>query len=169
MISHSPMRKRLNCVVLLAGLLASACGESVPADSACRQLVYENGGVPRAQYLPCAGEMIAALDELAPQADAAFNGDSEARSKGRATLRHLQALMSAAGGRDLLERWDDSALTSLNVSINNAVTHYEAFYMVRILDEPHQFAAQTREAARVELVNAVRRSEEAGALYRRLR
>jgi hypothetical protein len=119
--------------------------------------------------MPCAGEMIAALDELVPQAEAAFNGDSEARSKGRATLRRLEALMNAAGGRNLLERWDDRALTSLNVTINNAVTHYEAFYMVRILDEPHEFAAKTREAAEAELRSAVRRSEEASARYRRLR
>ena len=113
--------------------------------------------------------MIAALDELVPQAEAASRNDSEARSKGQATLRRLQALMSAAGGRNLLERWDDKGLTDLNLSINNAATHYEAFYMVRILDEPHQFAAQTREAARVELRGAVRRSEEASTLYRRLR
>jgi len=81
----------------------------------------------------------------------------------------VNALMKAAGGRNLLERWQDRALTDLNVRINNAVTHYEAFYMVRILDEPNQFAAQSREAAAAELDGAARRHEEARSLYRRLR
>ena len=126
--------------LLLAGLFSAACSNGVAATSACRNLAYDDGGVPRAQYLPCAGETIAALDELVPQAEAASRNDS--------------------GGA--VERVGD-------ISINNAATHYEAFYMVRILDEPHQFAAQTREAARVELRSAVRRSEEASTLYRRLR
>jgi len=78
-------------------------------------------------------------------------------------------LLRAAGGRNLLERWQDRALTDLNLKINNAVTHYDAFYMSRILEEPNQFAAQTREAAQVELRAAVRRHEEARGYYRRLR
>jgi hypothetical protein len=74
--------------------------------------------------------------------------------------------MDAAGGRNLLERWDDRALTDLNVKISNAVTHYEAFYMVRVTED--QFAAQTREAAAVELRAASQRYGEARSSYRRL-
>ncbi len=74
--------------------------------------------------------------------------------------------MRAAGGRNLLERWSDRALTDLNVSISNAVTKYEAFYMVRVTED--QFAAQTRAAAAAELQGASRRYEEARSSYRRL-
>ena len=76
--------------------------------------------------------------------------------------------MNAAGGRNLLERWQDGALMHLNMTISNAVTHYEAFYMVRILEEPNRFAAQTRQAAEVELRAAIQRHEEARNSYRRL-
>jgi hypothetical protein len=37
-----------------------ACGGDVPADSACTKLVYKEDGVSRGEYLPCAGEMMAA-------------------------------------------------------------------------------------------------------------
>lgn len=77
--------------------------------------------------------------------------------------------MKAAGGRNLLERWRDTTLTDLNLDIHNAVTKYQAFYMVRILDPPHPYAAKTREAAESELSGATRRYEEARSLYRRLR
>ncbi len=72
--------------LMLSMLFATACGGDVPSDSACGKLVYTDAGVARADYLPCAGEMIAALDELAPQATAALGGDGQARSDGQATL-----------------------------------------------------------------------------------
>jgi hypothetical protein len=112
---------------------------------------------------------VAVLDELEPRTRAAFTGDSKARTEGEASLRQLQSLMRVAGGRNLLERWNDRALTNLNVDINNAVTHYQAFYLVRILDDSHPYAAQSRSAAEAELTGASRRSEEARNLYRRLR
>lgn len=155
--------------VCLSAAFAAGCSEAVPDNSACRNLVYTETGVSRKAYLPCAGEMIAALDELAPQAQAASRGDQKARSDGQSTLRKLQALMTAAGGRKLLDRWSDTALTDLNLDISNAVTKYQAFYMVRILEPPNPYAAKTREAAESELSGATRRYEEARGLYRRLR
>jgi hypothetical protein len=156
-------------LVCLAATAAMACGEMVAESSACRNLVYKDGEVPRAQYLPCAGEMVSALEELDRQTEAAFNGDQQARSDGQSTLRRMIGLMKAAGGRQLLERWDDRALMDLNVDIHNAVTHYQAFYMVRILEEPNQFAATSREAARNEFIGGRRRFNEASQLYRRLK
>jgi hypothetical protein len=161
-------RVRYPLALCLIPIMFAACGSEVPSDSGCRNLVYKEDGLSRAEYLPCAGEIVAALDELEQQSQAASRGDGKARSDGRATLSRIRALMNAAGGRNLLERWQDGALTHLNVTINNAVTHYEAFYMVRILEEPNQFAAQTREAAEIELRAAVRRHEEARSSYRRL-
>ena len=148
--------------------LVCACSPSVPSDSGCRNLVYKEAGLSRSEYLPCAGEIVAALDELEQQSEAASRGDRQARSDGRATLSRVRALMNAAGGRNLLERWQDRALTTLNVGINNAVTHYEAFYMVRVLEEPNQFAAETREAAETELRAAIREHGEVRSTYRRL-
>ena len=120
----------------------------------------------RSEYLPCAGEIVAALDDVAQQSQAAARGDKEARSNGQAALKRVNALMKAAGGRNLRARWNDRALTDLNAKINNAVTHYEAFYTVRVTDD--QFAAKTREAAANELRAASLRYEEARSSYRRL-
>jgi hypothetical protein len=156
--------------LLMVGGLAIACGESVAASSACRNLVYDGDqGVARKEYLPCAGEMMAVLDELDAQTAAAFKGDSGARAEGQASLRKVKGLMQAAGGRKLLDRWRDRALMDLNVDINNAVTHYQAFYMVRIIDEPDSRAALTRQAAEAELNGAQRRYNEARGSYRGLR
>lgn len=153
----------------LSAAFAAGCSEALADNSACRDLVYTDAGVSRKDYLPCAGEMVAALDELAPQTQAALRGDQKARSDGQVTLRRLQALMHAAGGRKLLERWKDTTLTDLNLDISNAVTKYQAFYMIRIVDPPQPYAATTREAAEAELTGATRRYEEARSLYRRLK
>jgi len=169
MFMHTLAYQRRRAIALCAiPIIVAACGSDVPSDSGCRNLVYKEQGLSRSEYLPWAGEIVAALDELARQSEAASRGDNQARSEGRATLRRVNALMKAAGGRNLLERWDDRALTDLNLKISNAVTHYEAFYMVRVSEEPDQFAAQTREAAATELRAATRRSGEAQSFYRRL-
>jgi hypothetical protein len=57
---------------------------------------------------------------------------------------------------------------SLNVQINNAVTKYDAFYMIRILEEPNPYAAQSREAAASELRGAQSAYADAQQIYRRL-
>jgi hypothetical protein len=148
---------------------AAGCAANVPAASACRNLTYTKAGLSRSEYLPCAGEMIAALDDVAVQSNAAFKGEQDARSKGQASLGKAKALFSQAGGRNLLERWDDRGLMDLNVTINNAITGYSAFYMVRIKEEPAPCAAETRSAAQSELQKASRRYDEARAQYSRLR
>jgi hypothetical protein len=165
---HILARRRHVFIVALISAATIGCGSGsgVPSDSACRNLAHKEQGLSRSEYLPCAGEIVTALDDLAQQSQAASRGDDGARSSGRAALRRVNALMDAAGGRNLLERWDDRALTDLNLKISNAVTHYEAFYMVRITND--QFAAQTREAAAVELRAASRRYDEARSSYRRL-
>jgi hypothetical protein len=163
------IRRILEAVIGCAAIAsAAACTQVVAESSACRKLEYKDGSVARAQYLPCAAEMIAVLDELERQTKAALDGDRQARSDGQASLRQVIALMNAAGGRQLLERWDDRSLTSLNVTINNAVTHYQAFYMVRILDDASEFAKKSRAAATAEYEGANRRYEEAARLFRRL-
>lgn len=154
---------------LLLLTLSSACSEGVPASSACRNLVYKEEGLSRTEYLPCATEMMTALDEVAAHTKSAASGDEHARSDGQDALARLRALMNAAGGRNLLERWRDTRLTALNLDISNAVTSYTAFYMVRVLDEPSPYAAQSRKAADDEFRHATQSYADARSAYRRIR
>ena len=160
-----------NRLVLVLGFWAAlaGCGTDIASDSACRKLDYQDSGPTRVQYLPCAGEMVAVMDELDPQIRAALNGDQEARNSGQKNVRRLRALMNAAGGRKLLERWSDAALTDFNVDVNNAITHYDEFYMIRILDSSSQFAAKSRDAAQNAASAASRRYEDARRSYRQLK
>ena len=165
MLAHT----RYPLILCVISATLSACsGGSVPSDSGCRNLVYKESGLSRDEYLPCASEIVVALEEVARLSDLASRGDRQARADGRATLSKVNALMREAGGRNLLERWDDRALTDLNVRISNSVTHFDAFYMVRVLDEPDPYAATTREAADSELRAAIRNQREALSYYRRL-
>jgi hypothetical protein len=163
------MPRRQTWTAVLFSIVCASCSDAVPASSACRNLVYKEGGLSRAEYLPCADEMMAALDDLSVQTKAASSGDRQARSNGRAALARLTGLMNAAGGRNLLERWSDRPLTELNLDISNAVTSYTAFYMVRVLEEPHPYAAQSRRAADSEFGKATQSYADARAVYRRLR
>jgi hypothetical protein len=113
--------------------------------------------------------MVAVLEQLDSQVPAALKGDRQARSLVQAQVQELRALMNAAGGRKLLERWRDSGLTDFNMAVNNAITHYEAFSLVRIPDDTNPYAGQAREAARNEADAARRRGDEARRLYRRLK
>lgn len=162
--------RRLMLIALGSAAIGSApaCTSVVADTSACRNLEYANGGVERAKYRPCAAEMMTVLDDLDRQSKAALGGDAQARSEGQASLRRVMALMSAAGGRQLLERWPDRTLTDFNVTVSNAVTKYQAFYMIRILDAGSQFAKESRDAASAEYDGASRRYEEAKRLLRRI-
>ena len=160
------------CVLVLGcwvALVAGCAASGVPSNSACRDLEYDKAGPSRAQFLPCAGEMVAVLEELDPQVQAAASGDPQARSKGQDSVRRLRALMNAAGGRKLLERWNDESLMDFNLDINNAMTHYEAFYMVRIVDGTSPTATHSQDAARAEANAASRRADEAINVYRGLK
>src|SRR6266571_5421559 len=77
-ISRSQMTLPSLCLGTI--LVVASCGGDVTAASACRNLVYKDFGLTRAEYLPCAGEIIAALDELGPQSEKALRGDERARA-----------------------------------------------------------------------------------------
>ena len=163
-------RARLAVSAAVLSLAAAACGvaaDSVPETSACRNLTYDKKGPTRAAYLPCAGEILAAVEVLDGHTQAALNGDAGRRREGRAALGRVTGLMVSAGGRELLERWNDRILTDINMDVHNAVTHYSAFYMLPIKSEPHPFAAKTREAANAEMLGARRNYLSARSNYRR--
>ena len=138
-------------VCLISIILCGLRRRHVPSDSGCRNLVYKEEGLSRSEYLPCAREIVAALDELARLSDLASRGDEQARSDGRASCAARHALMKSAGGRNLLERWDDRALTDLNMKISNAVTHFDAFYMVRVRKSPTSLRRRHAKPLRSEL------------------
>jgi hypothetical protein len=95
------------------------------------------------------------------------SGDEGARSEAGDSLRELRGLLKKAGWRNMLERWDDRALTSLNVDIWNAFNHHEACMMVagQLFGRDEKY----RDAARSEC-RAYRSSyDDASRTYRRLR
>jgi hypothetical protein len=160
-----------SALVLVLTLMAAACGALAAKPSACDGLVYKKGGPSRAEYLPCAGEMMAILDRLAPQIDKMIGGDDGVRSEASAGVNELRSLLKKAGGRNLLERWDDSALTSLNVDIWNTFTHHEACMMVagQLFGRPPLGDEKNREPARSECRAYRGPYEDANREYRRLR
>ena len=156
-------------VLVLALPMTAGCEASKP--TACDGLVYKDSGLTRAEYLPCAGEMIATLDRLAPQIENMLTGDEKARTAAQSTVRELRGLMKKAGWRDMLERWDDRALTSLNSDIWNAFNHHEACMMVagQLFSLGPLGDEKMREPARSEC-RAYRSSyQDASRAYRRLR
>ena len=69
------------------------------------------------------------LDRLRPDLEAVVKGDKSARSRARDEYGELSKLVKAAGGRNLVERWGDEELNSMNVRIWNAYTSYGAVLM----------------------------------------
>jgi hypothetical protein len=122
-----PMRSLLSsahglalCSILVVG--STGCADGVSNDSKCRNLAYKEGGLSRAEYLPCAGEIVAALEVVDQNTSKALDGDGQARSEGQAALGRARGLMRAAGGRNLLERWQDQALTDMKCSTSHIHT-----------------------------------------------
>ena len=169
--SHARIAARSRSIVMWAASLslAAACGAG--QKTACDGLVYKKVGLTRAEYLPCAGEMMGTLDRLSPQIEGMLSGDEHARAEARDSVRELRNLLKKAGWRDLLERWEDRALTSLNVDIWNAFNHHEACMMVagQLFGRPPLGDEKMREPARSEC-RAYRQSyRDARSEYHRLR
>jgi hypothetical protein len=93
--------------------------------TACDNLVYKEGGLTRSAFLPCAAEMIATMDKMDAHMDAVLKGDKRGREEARAQYNELAELIKKAGGRNLVERWQDESLNRLNVNIWNAYTSYQ--------------------------------------------
>ena len=122
--------------------------------SACDSLVYKEEGLTRSEFLPCAGEMLAIMDKLDTEMDTVLKGDKGARVRASRYYGELGDRMRKAGGRNLLERWQDESLNRLNVCIWNAYTGYQGAMQL-----PNDVDA-----------NAARRSkEEARNIYESLR
>jgi hypothetical protein len=94
------------------------------------------------------------MDKLDAHMDGVLKGDKRARAEAGVQYNELGDLIKKAGGRDLVEGWQDESLTRLNVRIWNAYTSYQG-----VLLFPNDVDA-----------NAARRSmEEARGIYESLR
>src|SRR6267154_2899547 len=76
-------------MMLLSIPLSVACGVVAGEKTPCDGLVYKKFGLTRAEYLPCAGEMLATLERLRPQVDAMLAGDKQARAEAVDTFGQL--------------------------------------------------------------------------------
>ncbi len=114
---------------------------------------------------------MATLDRLAPQVENMLSGDEQARSDARDTVRELRGLLKGAGWRDMLEPWDDRALTSLNVEIWNAYNHHQTCMMVagQLFGRAPLGDEKNREPARAECRTYRPSYQDANSAYRRLR
>jgi hypothetical protein len=165
-------KSEVSAFILTFTLITTGCtvgaADPVPQNSTCRNLSYADAGPSRGTYLPCAGEMLQALETLDSLTVPVLNGEAGKRAEGRGELRRIIALMQAAGGMKILERWEDQQLTHLNVDIHNAVVHYQTFYMLPIRKPPHPFAEKTREAAAAEALRGAQNYRSARMAYQQL-
>lgn len=137
--------------VVLSGVFLSGCEKLEQEKSACDGLVYKEYGLAREEYLPCAGEMIARLEEATLHLKATLEGDKEARARGVKALRKVAALMKAAGGHQkLLGGWEDRSLNNLNIAIYNTYNAYDAVLRVTMMgsDSPRLAAGAKRDFER---------------------
>ena len=149
--------KILLCAVALtvAAVCSVGCSDTVQATSACSN-VENNTSVTRNDFLPCASELIAALEDLVPVTQASMKGSKQARLDGEAGLRHLMPMLEQAGGDRLLVRSSDADLSDLRAEIHNTLTKYRAFYALTIPPDYHPLAGKARFEAQRELDGAAR-------------
>ena len=167
----TPVRALLRFAAMALLPVATGCTAFAGPPSACDGLVYEQSGLTRKQYLPCAGEMIAKLDVLDGQVDSMLDGEEASRAEALASVRDLRKLLDKAGGQDLLERWDDRSLTNLNVDIWNAFTSHEACMMVagQLFGKAPLGDEKYRDAARSQCTAYRQAYRDASGAYRYLR
>lgn len=163
------MKIGLCAVALCVAAVASVgCNDTVQATTACSNVENNTRSVARAEFLPCATELLASIDALGPLTQATMKGSKQARLDGEAALRQLIPIIDQAGGDRLLERSTDVQLSDLRAEIYNTVTKYRAFFALTIPPDYHPQAGKARYFAQRELDGALRHFEEARGLYKRL-
>jgi hypothetical protein len=118
-------------------VLALACAGLEPTPTVCDGLDERLVGITRAEYAPCAGEMLAALDTLQRYLRRMVSRqDSAARPIAEEAYRRLRRLMgdvsfTADSWRELrggagptTQRWPDGAIRYFNREIGIATAQY---------------------------------------------
>ena len=122
------MRPCLHRVVLglLLAMLCLSCDGSASGSSACDGLSDKLVGITQADYATCAGEILAALEELEQSLRRiVLEGESDARPKAEAAYKRLRHLMRevdfhgdirrevrAGSPAPMLERWPDGGIAA---------------------------------------------------------
>ena len=158
------------CAVALtvAAVCSVGCSDTVQATSACSNVENNTLSVTRSEFLPCASELIAALEGLVPVTQASMKGSKQARLDGEAALRHLMPMLDQAGGDRLLVRSSDAELSDLRAEIHNTLTKYRAFYALTIPPDYHPLAGKARYEAQRELDGAGRHFAAARDAFERI-
>ena len=154
--------------ICVAAVSTVACSDTVQATSACSNLEQKDVTATREGFMPCAGEMIGALNEIAPLSHAAMKGNRQARLDGEAALRRLLPILNEAGGERFLERSADRDLSDLRAEIHNAIARYGSYYALAIPPDHHPMARRARQEAQWDLDRAARHHNSARNLYRQL-
>lgn len=123
-------------LAVISVAVAAACSGAVRPPTSCTGLGEKTIGITRADYAPCAGEILATLDTLQRHLQRLIlQQDSAAQSDAETAYRHLRRLMGEVDftadawremreGRPSLERWPDGVMRYFNVEIGVAAAQY---------------------------------------------
>ncbi|MEJ2152592.1 MAG: hypothetical protein P8Y29_06525 [Gemmatimonadota bacterium] len=134
MSASSPV---VSCLIIGAVMLSIGCSPATSRPSACDGLIEKTIGITREDYSPCAGEILAALDSLAPPLRRfVLRGDEEAGDEAEEYYDRLRHLMGEVGftadvwrearegaGRTV-ERWPNGAMRQFNNEVGTATAQY---------------------------------------------
>ena len=123
---------------LLPAMLCLSCDGSASGSSACDGLADKLVGITRADYATCAGEILAALEELEQSLRRiVLEGESDARPEAEAAYERLRRLMrevdfqgdmrrevQAGSPAPGIERWPDGNMQSFNKDVGNAAAQF---------------------------------------------
>ena len=123
---------------LLLAALCLSCDGSASGSSACDGLADKLVGITRADYATCAGEILAALEELEQSLRRiVLEGESDARPEAEAAyerLRHLihevdfhgdiRREVRAGSPAPSLERWPDGSMQNFNKDVETAAAQF---------------------------------------------
>jgi len=132
---------------LLLAVLCPSCDGSAIGSSACDGLADKLVGITRADYATCAGEILAALEELEhPLRRMVLEGESDARPNAEVAYERLRHLMRevdfhgdlrrearAGSPAPRLQRWPDGNMQNFNKDVGNAAAQF-----MSALDHPNE-------------------------------
>lgn len=140
----------------VAGLIAVAlAGCSAPRSKACAGMVYEESGLSREQFRPCAAEMVKQLDRahgaVTTMADKSqpIAARTGARAECLTATGDLTSLLRDAGGSNkLLAGWSDRRLNKFNWDVISARDYYSmvCYYGPKVFDQPRTPFSSTRDS-----------------------
>jgi hypothetical protein len=131
----------------LLAVLCLSCDRGAIGPSACDGLADKLVGITRADYATCAGEILAALEELEQLLGRmTLEGESDARPQAEAAYKRLRHLMRevdfqgdirrevrAGSPAPMLERWPDGGMQNFNKHLGNAAAQF-----MSALERPNQ-------------------------------